>query len=201
MENSKNERMQSRLPTHRFEPLVEAQLELVWKWRNSDRVRKNMHDLNLIAWQEHLNWFSALKCDASRHFFIMWQNDRPIGILNFSKLDTSSPEWGCYLGETDVWPGSGIILELAALDYASHNPIFTHLDAQVLSFNNAANKLHQVFEYERIKSVPAGQRNGQSFDILHYRYPLDLWSQKRDKVLAKLPKNIKLVAASIQFGN
>jgi UDP-4-amino-4,6-dideoxy-N-acetyl-beta-L-altrosamine N-acetyltransferase len=187
------------LPTHCFKPLVDAQLKQVWEWRNSARVRQNMHNVEPISWQQHLSWFAGLQNDPCRKFFILWQNERAIGVLNFSKLDTPRPEWGCYLGETDVWPGSGIILELAALDYVCANPRFSHLDAQVLSFNMAANKLHKVFEYEQLMAQQAGQRNEQDFAILHYSYPLKQWSQKRDKILAKLPKNIALVAATIQF--
>lgn len=191
--------MKAGLPTHCFKPLCDAQLQQVWLWRNSARIRQNMHDVEPISWQQHLSWFCGLQADPCRQFYVLWQNARAIGVLNFSKLDTPRPEWGCYLGETDIWPGSGIILELAALDYVSANLSFSHLDAQVLSFNMAANKLHKVFEYEQVMTNKGGQRNGQFFDILHYSYPLKLWSQRRDKVLAKLPKNIALAAASIQF--
>lgn len=195
--------MKAGLPEHEFKPLQEQQLELVWQWRNSPRIKNNMHNNNPVEWQDHCAWFKKLQTDSRRLFFILWQNKRPIGVLNFSDLNTPTPEWGCYLGETNVWPGSGIILECAALDYmVSYKPnhqSYSHLLAQVLSFNTAANKMHKIFEYEQVSQDKGAERNGKNFDILHYRYELAQWQQNRDLILAKLPKNIALAAAQIQF--
>jgi UDP-4-amino-4,6-dideoxy-N-acetyl-beta-L-altrosamine N-acetyltransferase len=191
--------MKAVIPEHAFKPLQKQQLELVWQWRNSPRIMRNMHNSAPVEWQEHCAWFEKLEGDNSRQFYIFLQNERPIGVLNFSDMTTSTPEWGCYLGETNVWPGSGILLELAALDFSASHSQFSHLLAQVLSFNNAANKMHKVFEYEQVNIQKGGERDGLDFDILHYRYQLKQWPQKRDKILAKLPKKIALAAAYIQF--
>ena len=191
--------MKASIPEHAFEPLKKEQLELVWQWRNSQRIKQNMHNDAPVKWQEHCVWFEKFQGDNSRLFYVFLQNQRPIGVLNFSGLQTPRPAWGCYLGETNVWPGSGIILELAALDFIASHRKFSHLLAQVLSFNNAANKMHKVFEYEQVNTEKGGQRNGQDFEILHYSYELNQWPQRRDKILTKLPKNIALAASHIQF--
>jgi UDP-4-amino-4,6-dideoxy-N-acetyl-beta-L-altrosamine N-acetyltransferase len=191
--------MKASIPEHAFEPLNKQQLELVWQWRNSQRIKQNMHNDAPVTWQEHCTWFEKFQADPSRKFYVFLQNQRPIGVLNFSGLNTPTPEWGCYLGETNVWPGSGIILELAALDYTASHSQFSHLIAQVLSFNTPANKMHKVFEYEQVNTEIGGERDGLAFDILHYSYELKQWQQNRDKILAKLPKNIAKAAAQIQF--
>jgi hypothetical protein len=59
--------------------------------------------------------------------------------------------------------------------------------------------MHKVFEYKQVNIEKGGQRNGLDFDILHYSYELKQWHQNRDKILAKLPKNIAKAAAQIQF--
>ncbi|WP_233267409.1 UDP-4-amino-4,6-dideoxy-N-acetyl-beta-L-altrosamine N-acetyltransferase [Paraglaciecola sp. L3A3] len=187
------------LPSHEFKPLTEQELKLVWQWRNSPRIQQNMHNNQMVKWQAHCNWFKGLQKDSSRQFYILWQNQRPIGVLNFSGVDTATPEWGCYLGETNVWPGSGIVLELAALDYIASHKQYTHLLAQVLSFNTAANKMHKIFEYKQVSQQAGAERDGQKFDILFYRYELKQWLVKRETILTKLPKNIRLLAAHIQF--
>jgi UDP-4-amino-4,6-dideoxy-N-acetyl-beta-L-altrosamine N-acetyltransferase len=191
--------MNTGIPRHAFKPLQKEQLELVWQWRNSPRIMQNMHNSSPVKWQEHLTWFERLQSDNTRQFYIFLQNQRPIGVLNFSDMDTPTPEWGCYLGETNVWPGSGIMLELAALDFTASHSQFSHLLAQVLSFNNAANKMHKVFEYEQVRLEKVAERIGLDFDIQHYSYPLKQWAEKRDKILSKLPKNIVFAAAHIQF--
>jgi UDP-4-amino-4,6-dideoxy-N-acetyl-beta-L-altrosamine N-acetyltransferase len=191
--------MKASIPEHNFEPLNKQQLELVWQWRNSQRIKQNMHNDAPVTWQEHCTWFEKLQTDLSRKFYVFLQNQRPIGVLNFSGLDTPTPEWGCYLGETNVWPGSGIILEAAALDFASCQSQFSHLLAQVLSFNTSANKMHKVFEYEQVSTESGGERDGLIFEILHYSYELKQWAKNRDKILSKLPRNIALAASNIQF--
>ena len=191
--------MKTSIPEHTFMVLQIEHLELVWQWRNSPRITQNMHNSAPVEWQEHCAWFEKLQGDNSRQFYVFLQNQRPIGVLNFSDMNTATPEWGCYLGETNVWPGSGIILELAALDFTASQSQFSHLLAQVLSFNNAANKMHKVFEYKQVNIEKGGERNGLPFDVFDYSYELKQWPQKRDRILAKLPKNIALAAAHIQF--
>ncbi|MGJ8681851.1 UDP-4-amino-4,6-dideoxy-N-acetyl-beta-L-altrosamine N-acetyltransferase [Paraglaciecola sp.] len=199
------------IPQHEFKQLSENELKLVWQWRNSPRIQNNMHNNSAVSWEDHCAWFKKLQGDPNRIFFVLWQNQRPIGVLNFSELNTEAPEWGCYLGETNVWPGSGIIIEVAALDFAARvgfcddpkskykSKPFSHLLAQVLSFNDAANKMHKIFEYEQVSIEKGSERDGQPFDILHYSYDLNQWQDNRPKVLAKLPQNIKLAADQIQF--
>lgn len=191
--------MKSSIPAHTFKPLDDQHLEVVWQWRNSPRIRQNMHNSAPLAWQEHCAWFARLEDDSTRRFYVFLQNQRPIGVLNFADMHTTSPEWGCYLGETNVWPGSGIILELAALDFTAAHSQFSHLVAQVLSFNTSASKMHKVFEYEQVSVEKGGARDGQNFDILHYSYALSQWPTKRVEILTKLPKKIALAAATIQF--
>lgn len=191
--------MTKSIPEHVFVPLQKEHLERVWQWRNSPRIRQNMHNNGPVEWQEHCTWFEKLQSDNTRRFYVFLQNQRPIGVLNFSEMNTPIPEWGCYLGETNVWPGSGIILEIAALDFSASHCQFSHLLAQVLSFNSAANKMHKVFEYEQVSLEKGGERNGLNFDIFHYSYELKQWAQKRDTILAKLPKNMALAATQIQF--
>ena len=191
--------MKVAIPEHVFKPLQQEQLELVWQWRNSPRIMQNMHNPESVEWLEHCAWFEKLENDNSRQFYIFLQDKRPIGVLNFSELQTATPQWGCYLGEINVWPGSGIMLELAALDFSANHSEFSHLLAQVLSFNHAANRMHNVFEYAQLSLEKGGERNGLSFDVLHYRYELKQWAQNRDKILKKLPRKIAIAAAHIQF--
>ena len=190
--------MTKSIPEHRLISIDEKHLKLVWQWRNSPRVRKNMHNSAEVEWQVHIDWFDKLQNDEARKVFVLLQNQRPIGVLNFSDMHTTMPQWGCYLGETNVWPGSGIILEIAALDFSTNYRHFSHLLAQVLSFNQSANKMHELFEYDKVRIEKGGERDGASFEIYHYSYDLTLWTQKRQQILNKLPKNF-IVASNIQF--
>ncbi|MDU0355718.1 UDP-4-amino-4,6-dideoxy-N-acetyl-beta-L-altrosamine N-acetyltransferase [Paraglaciecola aquimarina] len=109
------------LPSHEFKALSQSQLKLVWQWRNSPRIQQNMHNDQPVEWQDHCRWFEKLACDTSRQFFILWQNKQPIGVLNFSDLHTSTPEWGCYLGETNVWLGNGHYFRVGGVGFCRYS--------------------------------------------------------------------------------
>lgn len=186
-------------PISHFSALTAADLERVWHWRNQSEIRRNMHNDAPISWEEHLSWFDKLQSDESRQVFIFKQNDRPIGVLNFSQRSQGVIEWGCYLGETDVWPGSGLLLEIAALDYAAAQIELTSLYAEVLSFNQGVVRMHEFFGYQPLPDRPGQMRNDEPYVVNVFSYELDEWRKNRTRVLARLPKQICAAADLIQF--
>lgn len=190
-----------RYPQSRFSQLTEAELEQVLLWRNSVDIRRNMHQDTEISLRQHLAWFHRLQQDDSKRFFVFYQDNRPIGVLNFSMTNASTLEWGCYLGEINVWPGSGLLLEIAALDYAAAQPEIQHLYAEVLSFNQGVLKLHQLFEYDTLPDKTGGYRNNQPYQVRCFQYPLQRWQSERERILAKLPPAIRQAANQIIFSD
>lgn len=186
-------------PISSFSPLTAADLERVWHWRNQSEIRRNMHNDAPISWQEHLSWFEKLQSDENRQVFIFKQNDRPVGVLNFSQRSQGVIEWGCYLGETDVWPGSGLLLEIAALDYAAAQCGQQSLYAEVLSFNQSVVRMHEFFGYHSLPDRIGQLRNNEPYVVKVFSYELDDWRNNRNAVLAKLPKQICAAADFIQF--
>lgn len=191
--------------SQQFVPMTHEHLTRVWEWRNNTRVRINMHYDKLISWQDHQAWFAELQADPSRQYWVYCQHQRPIGVLNFSDLDTDIAQWGCYLGETDVLPGSGLVLEWAALEYISGLRTCTALAAQVLSFNLAAIKLHKLFGYQTVKTEKSGLRQlldsteVTPYDVQYFRYCIATWRDNRPKVLSRLPRPMQNVMQQIQF--
>ncbi|MGY0582675.1 MAG: hypothetical protein ACW7DV_11390 [Paraglaciecola chathamensis] len=55
---------------HDFIPIDASHLLTIWQWRNSDRVRENMHYDKLITWEEHEHWFEALLQHVNRECWI-----------------------------------------------------------------------------------------------------------------------------------
>jgi UDP-4-amino-4,6-dideoxy-N-acetyl-beta-L-altrosamine N-acetyltransferase len=158
-----------------------------------------MYSQEPIAPEQHVQWFAHLRRDPARRFFVMSQNDKPIGCLNFSDMLLPEWEWGCYIGENAVWPGTGILLEIAALDFAAAQGA-AQLRAEVLDFNVAPIKLHRFFAYQQLASK-AGviERDGVAHDALVFRYAMSDWRMARAGILAKLPKQVAAAAENIQF--
>ncbi|GHG69399.1 hypothetical protein GCM10010919_19310 [Alishewanella longhuensis] len=188
-----------RYPDSHFVPLTEQHLEQVWLWRNQPQIQRNMHNASAISWQQHLSWYHSRSIDGSKPFFIFLQDGRAIGVLNFQPHSAGTLEWGCYLGEDDVWPGSGLLLEIAALDYAASQRSVHTLYAEVLSFNHSVLKMHRLFGYRQLADKPGGSRDNIEYVVNTFHYPLAQWQKNRGMILSKLPKQISSAAQQIQF--
>lgn len=195
-------------PNSQFIPLNDTHLETVLRWRNLPHIRANMHSTNEISWQQHLSWFETLKNDSKKQFFVFLQNERPIGVLNFTlvdaienrlKLTTPCLEWGCYIGEDNVWPGSGLLLEIAALDYAFIGKNAATLYAEVLSSNQSVLKMHKLFQYDALEERTDEKTDGTIVTVKRFLYHQKQWLLKREKVLSMLPKQIGAAAQHIHF--
>ncbi|AGP80964.1 hypothetical protein I533_04900 [Alteromonas mediterranea MED64] len=193
--------MAPRSPISRFSPLTSNDLEIVLQWRNQPHIRQNMHNQDEITWSQHEAWFDALKNDESRCFFVFYQNDRPIGVLNFSEHQSTpyTLEWGCYIGEDDVWPGSGLLLEIAALEYALNIKDAAILYAEVLAFNKSVIKLHTLFQYTALEDGHAFTRNKERHSVKRFEYKREQWQRNKTKILSRLPKQVSAAANFIKF--
>lgn len=183
-----------------FSRLSEPELKLVWQWRNQPHIRQQMHNTHQISWQEHQAWFKTLQ-QSTKAFYIFRQNDRPIGCLYFHPLVENGLEWGCYLGEPNAWPGSGLLLEIAALDYACAQPGVDYLHAEVLADNHSVIKMHQFFGYASLPDKdtinPTDTNHTQPIKV--FRYQTAAWRESRADIMLKLPKQISAAAHFIRF--
>ena len=160
-----------------------------------------MHNQAEITWAQHETWFNTLENDANRRFFVFYQNDRPIGVLNFAERQSSpyTLEWGCYIGEDDVWPGSGLLIEIAALEYALNIKDAAVLYAEVLSFNKSVIKLHTLFQYTALEDGHEFTRDSEKYVVKRFKYEREQWQHNKQKILSRLPKQIGTAANFIHF--
>lgn len=189
-----------KVPKSCFRLIDENSIEIVRSWRNQPRIKKNMLSTNEITKSGQLSWFEDLQGDRSRRYFVYFQNARPTGMLYFTDIDQDSCSWGCYIGEEAVWPGSGLLLEVAALDYAFSYLNLNRLNAEVFDFNIPAQKLHKLFEYSfNGVSFESYHRDGGEHHLLKYFYLKQDWLVRRDLVVAKLPRQIIEAVKAITF--
>ena len=121
-------------------------------------------------------------------------------MLYFVDITKKECSWGCYVGEEAVWPGSGILLEVAALDFALLKLSLEQLNAEVFDFNFTPQKIHKIFGYT---SVDANrntiEREGKKHTLFKFQYKKTDWINNRGKIIAKLPKQIREGIENIRF--
>lgn len=182
-----------------FKLVKESDLELLRQWRNSVFVSQFMYSQQLITKEQQYNWYQNLLLDETKQYFVCYVENKPVGCLYFSDISNSSCYWGCYIGEVDkAWVGTGIVMEVAALDFALDYLKLTELNAEVITTNKPPLRLHNMFQYERGEDYRA-ERAEEVFSVARFQYTRDRWCSNRAKVLSKLPGAISVAACSASF--
>ncbi|HZG15383.1 MAG TPA: UDP-4-amino-4,6-dideoxy-N-acetyl-beta-L-altrosamine N-acetyltransferase [Candidatus Bathyarchaeia archaeon] len=158
--------------------LSEKDLELVWNWRNSERIRKYMYHDNIITLDEHLQWFSRLENDHTKRQKVFELNNRPIGIVNFSEIDQYHKrcKWGFYLGEENLPKGTGTLMGYAGLSYIFEMENIRKVIGEVFEFNSASIQFHKKLGFYQEGCLRKHvAKNGEYIDILLFGYLQDEW--------------------------
>ncbi|UCC45368.1 MAG: UDP-4-amino-4,6-dideoxy-N-acetyl-beta-L-altrosamine N-acetyltransferase [Candidatus Zixiibacteriota bacterium] len=173
----------------RLRPLAEADLDLVLKWRNSDRVRKHMYTDHIITPEEHRAWSERMKTNPDTHPQVFEYQNRPIGVINLSRVDRPDGRcvWGFYLGEPNLPKGCG-----AALGYFGLEHIFEHLKfrkvvGEVFSFNSDSLKFHKRLGFvEEGRLAQHVLKNNEYHDIITLALFDETWRAGRPALEEKL---------------
>ena len=121
----------------------EADLQLLFDWRNRPEVRAYMFTTSEIDFSEHCIWFASMLVDPSRLYFILSIRGIECAVLSFTNIvEGDSCSWAFYSGPTAP-PGASLIIELAGLQYAFETLRLRRLHCEVLSGNQQVINLHK----------------------------------------------------------
>lgn len=159
-------------------PMETTDLETVWRWRNSPRIRREMYTDHEISWEEHEAWFRRVsKTGQSLHFVFEGQG-RPLGVVNVVDIDQnhSRCHWGFYIGETDAPRGSGSIMGFLALDYLFEELDFHRVIGEAIATNNTSIRYHKRLGFlEEGRLVDHACKNGYFVDVIAMAIVKDRW--------------------------
>ena len=86
--------------------LDDRYLVLMMAWRSNPLVYEGFYSQTKpLTWDEHIQFWNSRP--SSWRAFIIFYEDRPVGLVNVGQLEHWSPEIGYYIGETTLW-GKGI---------------------------------------------------------------------------------------------
>lgn len=162
--------------------LEDEDLELVLQWRNSDRVRYSMFSTHVITKEEHRNWYSNLDYNSCRYLIFEYLQ-RPVGLVNFTEIDRYNYrcDWGFYLGETDVPPGTGLLMGYLGIEYAFTVLNIRKLCSQVLANNETSVRYHHKLGFkDEGQLLKHHLHNGVYVDVIMMALFKDDWERVRD---------------------
>ncbi len=170
---------------YRLRSVEEKDLELVLKWRNSDRIRLNMYGDQIISMNEHISWFNRMVQNPSAEYLVFEFRLKPVGMVYFTDIDRNNEKcfWGFYLGEEVLPRGTGTIMGLLGMEYAFEALNIRKLCGEVFQFNTASIKFFQRLGFsEEGHFVKHILKSGNYEDIIFFSLFKECWQGKRVKL-------------------
>lgn len=129
--------------------LSKAESNLVLSMRNHPEIRKWMYNTNEIEADGHQAFIQSLINDDSRVYFLVKQNEEPIGTINFVRINRHKlqSEFGLYANPFVSIPGIGRVLEEVSLYYAFEKLKLNCLKLEVYAENKHVVNLHKKYKF------------------------------------------------------
>ncbi|MEW5919763.1 MAG: UDP-4-amino-4,6-dideoxy-N-acetyl-beta-L-altrosamine N-acetyltransferase [Bacillota bacterium] len=171
----------------RLREINENDLEMILRWRNSERVRANMFTDHIITIDEHRQWFQNLK-EKDNDVFLIFEYDRtPYGLTCFNQIDKLNYNcfWGFYLGINNPEPGFGTIMAYVSLNYAFFSLEVKKIYGKVFAFNTASIKLFKKMGFHQECYLKQHVlKKGSYEDVIIFALSKDKWQliSNNDKI-------------------
>lgn len=132
-----------------FRRIGELDIQLVRSWRNSDHVRLQMINQDVISSDDQLAWFRTLQYSKSRHYLYSF-GGMDIGVVNLKPLrEETDFEAGIYCGQREfLGHPINISAALGFYDFEFGQNGFRRSRAVVLPSNEPALRLNKFLGYE-----------------------------------------------------
>ena len=127
--------------------------------RNHPDINKWMHNSSDISKNTHLVFIDGLKGDTSRFYFLVKQQGKIIGTINFTNI--VRPHYvklGIYTNPFEHLKGSGNILEAAANYFAFEELRVNKMRLEVFSNNKRAFNFYNTSGYKLIETKIVNDR-------------------------------------------
>lgn len=137
------------MPNFQIREIDRTDLPLIFKWRNSERIKKSMSTDGAITWEEHIHWYQRVSQEPSRKVFIFLQEEKPLGLVQFYNMDKKHERchWGFYIGEEESPKGSGTKMGRLAINYIFQQG-FRKICAEVIETNTTSLNFHYKLGFQ-----------------------------------------------------
>ncbi|MCX6834628.1 MAG: UDP-4-amino-4,6-dideoxy-N-acetyl-beta-L-altrosamine N-acetyltransferase [candidate division Zixibacteria bacterium] len=173
----------------RFRRMERSDLDLVLRWRNSERIREAMYTDHVITRDEHYAWFERVTRNNATMHFVFEREGRPLGVVNVVDIDRRNLRcvWGFYIGEEDAPRGSGTAMGYLALECLFENEGLHRIIGEALADNEASIKYHRRLGFvEEGRLVEHVVKNGRYMDVISFAIIDRVWRATKDSLAATI---------------
>ena len=173
------------LGDYSIRPIEESDLDLLLKWRNSERIHSLMLTDHKITWDEHNKWFKKISEYNPKRNFVFEYKGMLIGYMGYTEFDeinkTCSP--GGYIGELSYnIPEAGLVMAYFELEYAFENLKMKSLISTIFAKNKRVYKLNLLLGYKVIATKHI-IKNGIEEKIFIIELNYDKWVETKEKLI------------------
>ena len=171
----------------RLRLLERSDLELVLRWRNSERIRQAMYTDHVIARDEHYAWFERVSRENVSMHFVFEYKSRPLGVVNVNGIDRRNNRcvWGFYIGEEEAPRGAGTAMGFLALDHLFENERFHRVIGEALADNEASIKYHRRLGFvDEGRLIEHVVKNGRYADVITFALLDRIWRSTKVELSA-----------------
>ncbi|TXE89773.1 UDP-4-amino-4,6-dideoxy-N-acetyl-beta-L-altrosamine N-acetyltransferase [Campylobacter volucris] len=147
-----------------FTNLNDFEKEFILQHRNNPNIAKFMKN-PYISHEEHLNFIQNLKNDYTKRYFLVYENDQAIGVIDFINITINSCEFGLY----GIKKGVGNLLMEEIKNYAFNVLKVKILKACVFKKNTKALNLYLKHDFtiynENDKFLFVSLNNGGGYSL------------------------------------
>ncbi len=131
-----------------FTDLTLEEHKMVLVWRNHDNVKKWMFTDEDIILKNHLTFIESLKNCSNKLYFLVKQEERYLGVIDFTNIQQLSCEFGLYSNISLKGMGMKLLETICA--YAFKELKATILKAKVFKENIKAIYLYKKFKFKEV---------------------------------------------------
>ena len=173
----------------RLRPMKPADLEMVLKWRNSERVRTAMYKDHIISMEEHQDWYQRVTDGNTSLHFVFEVDGRPIGVVNTVDIDRTNNKcnWGFYIGDESAPCGAGSAMGFLALERLIEAEGFRKVTGEALGSNDASIRYHRKLGFvEEGRLVDHLLKNDHYVDVVLFAIFNRDWQRIRRELETKI---------------
>ncbi|MEZ0328320.1 MAG: UDP-4-amino-4,6-dideoxy-N-acetyl-beta-L-altrosamine N-acetyltransferase [Dissulfuribacterales bacterium] len=159
--------------------------DLLLKWRNSDRVRMNMLNDQLISRDEHLSWLNYILQSSKNKVWIFEYKCVPMGQFNIKEINNKNrtARLGFYIGEENAPTGLGSAMLYLGFERIFERENIRKLCSDILSTNKISLHINKKFGFQEEGCLKQQIfRNGEYIDLVLMALFQSDWLANKDRL-------------------
>lgn len=124
--------------------------DMLFEWRNLPEVARYMYTDHVITRAEHDAWWARLPGDATRRYWVITHDEKPVGLAYLYAIDPAHRRayWGFYVADPTMrGKGVGSFVEYSMLREVFETRGFDRLCCEVLVTNEPVIDMHKRFGF------------------------------------------------------